>query len=498
MGTCYSSTKDDISEAEAVTCSQVSQPRKHVYVDLRAASEDAKLFKDEEFPPNSASYGSDDEEVQWMRASNLAKIHGQKPKFFDANGASRFDVKQGSLGDCWFLAALSDLPMYPKLFKKVVPPSDQGTPQNFDGGNCAFQFRFWHYGEWETVVVDDFLPTFNGQLKCVRSGNPYEFWSALVEKAYAKHYGNYALALKGGKAAEALEDLTGGIAEEISLKSWENQLDIFKKLLQAYEKNCLMSACIYRVNKRRYGLIGGHAYSVNKVVQFRNQGKMVRLLRVRNPWGNSTEWNGDWSDTSLKWKLVSDDIKDQINFHRKADGEFFICLEDFVKMFSEVTICHLSIGSIDDSARGWKMAEIKGSWTPKKSLYPSLNFQYSHYLIKLEDTDNDGLCSLLISVMQQGARKHKGECGENSNGDIGFELYQVDPKRDLPLTLDFFESALCEKAYIQTYKRRAATQRLQLRPGFYVVVPKKESTCPSEDFLIRVCYEGNGFFKSLN
>ena len=49
MGTCYSSTKDDISEAEVMTYSQVSQPRKHVYVNLRAASKDAKLFKDEEF-----------------------------------------------------------------------------------------------------------------------------------------------------------------------------------------------------------------------------------------------------------------------------------------------------------------------------------------------------------------------------------------------------------------------------------------------------------------
>ena len=200
----------------------------------------------------------------------------------------------------------------------------------------------------------------------------------------------------------------------------------------------------------------------------------------------------------MNWKGVPDYIKDQIDFHRKADGEFFISLQDFVKMFSQVTICHLSIGSIDDSARGWKMAAIKGSWEPKQSLYPSLNFEYSHFLIKLEDTDDDGLCSLLISVMQQGARKRKGECGDNINGDIGFEVYQVDPEKDLPLTLDFFESAFCEKAFIQTYKRRAATQRLQLRPGFYVVVPKKQSTCPSEDFLIRVCYEGNGFFKSLN
>jgi calpain-15 len=27
----------------------------------------------------------------------------------------------------------------------------------------------------------------------------------------------------------------------------------------------------------------------------------VRLMKLRNPWGNKGEWNGDWSDKSEKW-----------------------------------------------------------------------------------------------------------------------------------------------------------------------------------------------------
>ncbi len=45
-----------------------------------------------------------------------------------------------------------------------------------------------------------------------------------------------------------------------------------------------------------------HAYGITDVVEFydpydKNQEELIKLIRLRNPWGNS-EFNGAWADGS--------------------------------------------------------------------------------------------------------------------------------------------------------------------------------------------------------
>lgn len=61
------------------------------------------------------------------------------------------DIKQGVLGNCWFMCALASLAERPKLVEHLFI-----TKQKNKYG--IYRVKFCKNGVWEEVTVDDYFP----------------------------------------------------------------------------------------------------------------------------------------------------------------------------------------------------------------------------------------------------------------------------------------------------------------------------------------------------
>lgn len=65
----------------------------------------------------------------------------EEPTFI-SNDIDRNDMNQGSVGNCWFIAAVVGIMQSPALLNKVIP-KEQSFSENYTG---MFHFRFWIQG----------------------------------------------------------------------------------------------------------------------------------------------------------------------------------------------------------------------------------------------------------------------------------------------------------------------------------------------------------------
>jgi Calpain family cysteine protease len=188
----------------------------------------------------------------------------ERPQFF-VNGADSNDIIQGKLGDCWFLSALATVSTAKGLVEKFCV-AVSGRPLSTTHAKLMLIFsdretrRSAFTGSYFSEIMDGLMSSsmstscfscnnglphifpsmlytsvpkyeelttsekelyhddkvqFNKSarkggksLYFAKSGATGETWVPLIEKAYAKLHGDY-VALSGGKASEAIEDITG-------------------------------------------------------------------------------------------------------------------------------------------------------------------------------------------------------------------------------------------------------------------------------------------------
>ncbi|CAL8315506.1 unnamed protein product [Lota lota] len=470
--------------------------RLKTFLELRDKYVDKKeLFEDPLFPADDSSlfYSCKSPmKFEWKRPTEICG----NPHFI-IDGANRTDICQGELGDCWLLAAIACLTLNEKLLYRVIPP-DQSFTENYAG---IFHFQFWRYGEWIDVIVDDRIPTFNDQLVFTKSFRKNEYWSALLEKAYAKLHGSYE-ALKGGNTLEAMEDFTGGLTEYFDLL--EAPKDLYSIMRKALERGSLMGCSIDvfgqgQIESRTdQGLVKGHAYSVIGLAECDEKAtdSQIRLIRLRNPWG-WVLWKGRWSANSKEWSTISTADRDNLLKQTIQESEFWMSFDDFKKNYTKLEMCNLTPDTLQgDERHSWSVAVNEGRWVRGSSAGGCRNFpdtfwtnpQYRLLLYEEDDDPEDGreVCTVVVALMQKGRRKERSKGA--SLYTIGFSIYEMRGCQQ-HLGKDFFlytaSAAKC-KSYINL---REITERFRLPPGEYVVIPTTFEPHMEGEFILRVFSE---------
>ncbi|KAL0965037.1 hypothetical protein UPYG_G00275970 [Umbra pygmaea] len=392
------------------------------------------LFEDPIFPADDSSLWYSNKfpiDFEWKRPKEIC----ENPHFI-IDGARRSDICQGELGDCWLLAAIACLTLNEKLLYRVIP-TDQSFTENYAG---IFHFQFWRYGEWVDVVVDDRIPTFNNQLVFTKSFRKNEFWSALLEKAYAKLHGSYE-ALKGGNTLEAMVDFTGGVTEFFELS--EAPKELYKIMKKALERGSLMGCSIdapmpsHQETRTSSGLVRGHAYSITGLeecdkVKVTKETK-IRLVQMRNPWG-IVLWKGPWSVKSKEWSTISIFDKTKLENQTIEESEFWMSFEDFKKNFTKLEMCNLTPDTLlDDVPHSWTVAVHEGRWVRGSSAggcrnFPDTFWTNPQYRLRLYEEDDDPhdpahvACTFVVALMQKGRRKERSKGAKLYT--IGFSIYE--------------------------------------------------------------------------
>ncbi|KAK4189912.1 cysteine proteinase [Podospora australis] len=390
----------------------------------------------------------------------------ESPKW-TVDGYSSSDVKQGGNGDCWWLAAVATIAHRKDLMEKICVIRDEEVG--------VYGFVFFRDGEWISTVVDDNLyllhedfdfygdtydstgkrareyrkryQTGSEALYFAKCEDPNETWLPLLEKAYAKVHGDYE-AISGGIAGEGVEDMTGGTMTSLQTNRVLNKDRLWKELANT-DGGFVFSLGAVRTgwDYQKSGLALGHAYSILKATEEVDEdGKKVRLVKIRNPWGQRAssglgEWNGPWSDGSKEWTPY---WFKKLDHKFGDDGVFWMSYQDMLEtfMFMDRTRLYDEKWTI---VQQW--ASVNVGWVA--------GFLNTKFIIDVKKAG-----TVVVVLSQLDTRYFQG-----LEGQYTFSLHFI-------LQAEGSDEHICRVRPVTDSDWRSVSCEAELEPGRYEVLPK--------------------------
>eukprot|EP01105_Mastigella_eilhardi_P004737 TRINITY_DN1635_c0_g1_i3.p1 TRINITY_DN1635_c0_g1~~TRINITY_DN1635_c0_g1_i3.p1 ORF type:complete len:510 (-),score=112.92 TRINITY_DN1635_c0_g1_i3:53-1582(-) len=205
-------------------------------------------------------------------------------------------------------------------------------------------------------------------------------WVCYLEKAYAKLNRSYQ-ALTGGTLSESLRDLTGAPCLTFNFQRMmpEKRQEVWQKLLEAKEakylygcssKHVTVEEQLQGVRLENFGIVSAHAYGLLDLKEVKGH----KLLLLRNPWGEFS-WKGRWSHGSSEWTTQ---LMEAVGY-KEEPGTFWMCFEDFVEFFDEVTVCKIGMMTQEDL----RECKLNGKYSHDSIYGPQLELRVSEQHTKL-------------------------------------------------------------------------------------------------------------------
>lgn len=224
----------------------------------------------------------------------------------DGNAVDINDVRQGALGDCYFLAVLASIArVRPDFIRSMVRDNGNGsytvTFHTEQGLSGLFGSR-----SGQTVTVDNQFWASSGNPIYAGSGDRGaggpELWVMIIEKAWAQLHGGYGNITGGNVDDDAREAVTGQEAEYIDPTDLSDT-ELVERLARHFSVNrepvIFWSHGDEKQEKLdRNGVITDHEYALNGV------NRSAGTVTLYNPWGRRHLENVDMAFVRANFQSV--------------------------------------------------------------------------------------------------------------------------------------------------------------------------------------------------